>query len=133
MTDCEAAHAPIPTFQYHLSGFGVEFSFKTSEKSESVSEKSENMSEKSESVSEKNESMSEKSKSMSEKSEDIFEKKIAVLTFMKENPKITARQIAILLSVSPKTVERFIKQLKEMNQIRRKRGKKGGEWELIVE
>jgi ATP-dependent DNA helicase RecG len=126
MTDCEAANASIPIFQYHLSGFGIEFPFKMSGKNEEMSGKIEEMSG-------KNEEMSRKNEEMSGKNEEMSGKNIAILTLIKGNSKITIPQMAKQLSVSSKTIERLIKQLKEAHQLRRKDGAKGGEWELISE
>ena len=71
---------------------------------------------------------SEKNSSGSEKSS---EKNQAIISAIRQNPKVTAAEIAMKLGVSSRAVEKRIKTLRENNVIRRIGGDKGGYWEVI--
>jgi len=55
----------------------------------------------------------------------------AVLSILTENPAITAEQIAMLLSKSSRTVQRYLNSLQKKNAIRRIGSTKGGHWEIV--
>jgi ATP-dependent DNA helicase RecG len=55
----------------------------------------------------------------------------AVLSHIKENPMVTAEQLAILLSKSSRTVQRYLNRLQKKNVIRRIGARKDGCWELV--
>ena len=71
---------------------------------------------------------SEKIASGSEKSS---EKNQAIIAAIKQNPKVTAAEIAMKIGVSSRAVEKRIKTLRESGVIRRIGGDKGGYWEVI--
>jgi len=50
---------------------------------------------------------------------------------MEQNNRISAKQLAKLLSVSDRTIERDIEKLKIQNKLQRIGGEKGGHWEII--
>ena len=66
---------------------------------------------------------SEKIASGSEKSS---EKNQAIIAAIKQNPKVTAAEIAMKIGVSSRAVEKRIKTLRESGVIRRIGGDKGG-------
>ena len=55
----------------------------------------------------------------------------AVLSILTENPAITAEQIAVLLSKSGRTVQRYLNGLQKKKVIRRIGAKKAGHWEIV--
>ena len=54
-----------------------------------------------------------------------------ILRALKENPYITAEQIAEIIGVSKPTVERELKSMKQNNIIKRVGSPKTGNWEII--
>ena len=54
-----------------------------------------------------------------------------VWKLMKENPYITTKQIADVISISPRGVEENIKKLKQQGRLRREGADKGGVWVVI--
>ena len=55
----------------------------------------------------------------------------ATLSIIKENPWVTAEQLATLLSKSSRTVQRYLDSLQKKNVILRTGSKKDGRWELV--
>ena len=54
-----------------------------------------------------------------------------ILKLIKQNKQITAKEMAQEIGISQRAVEKQIKNLKDMNKIRRKGSNKAGFWELI--
>jgi len=48
-----------------------------------------------------------------------------------KDPSITAEQIAVFLSKSRRTAQRYLDNLQKKNAIRRVGSKKGGHWEIV--
>ena len=62
---------------------------------------------------------------------DISEREQKIIAIMKENPDITAVQIASELGVSSRTIENAIKNLREKRYIERQGATKDGRWIVI--
>jgi ATP-dependent DNA helicase RecG len=56
-----------------------------------------------------------------------------ILTFIKENPKITQEELSQKIGLTRRGVEWNLKQLKEKKIIQRVGGRKEGRWEIIKE
>jgi len=56
-----------------------------------------------------------------------------ILELIIENNQISAVQIAKLLNVTSRTVQREIEKLKKLNKLKRAGSEKGGHWEIISE
>ena len=54
-----------------------------------------------------------------------------ILMLLKRQPGLTQAELAAVLGLSVKAVEKAIAQLKDANRLRRKGGKKFGEWEVV--
>ena len=54
-----------------------------------------------------------------------------ILKFIKENPNITAGELAIKIGVSLRTIKNILKVMKNTNKIKRVNGKRYGHWEII--
>jgi len=54
-----------------------------------------------------------------------------ILELIKENPKITTNELAVILGLSVRTIKSIIKTLVDNNIIKRTNGKKYGHWEII--
>lgn len=65
----------------------------------------------------------------SETSSERYAEKIKEL--MRRDSKITQKNIAVILGVSDRWVEKITKKLRESGDIRRKGGRFGGEWEVL--
>lgn len=64
--------------------------------------------------------------------ENVGEKRLSsLLALMEQNNRISAKQLAKLLSVSDRTIERDIVKLKIQNKLQRIGGEKGGHWEIL--
>ncbi len=55
-----------------------------------------------------------------------------ILKIIERQTEITIPQIAEILSVTKRTIERHISELKKQNKIKRTGGRKTGHWEAIV-
>ena len=53
-----------------------------------------------------------------------------VLRLLKANPKLAARELAALLGITPRAVEKQIARLRKEGQLRRVGPTKGGHWEV---
>ncbi|MCR4593696.1 MAG: Fic family protein [Clostridiales bacterium] len=60
-------------------------------------------------------------------------KELAVLNAIKDNKKITQKELAEKTENSERTIKRLTVTLQEKGLIRRKNGKRNGEWEILVE
>jgi len=54
-----------------------------------------------------------------------------IINVMQEKPNVTTDQLAVLLSISKRTLEREIKAMKESNIIKRVGSDKTGYWEIV--
>ena len=54
-----------------------------------------------------------------------------ILKLLKSQPQLTQADLADAMGLSKKAVEKAISQLKDANRLRRKGGKKFGEWEVV--
>lgn len=59
--------------------------------------------------------------------------KVDIVAVMKEQPAITARELSVLLNRSVRTIERHIKELRELEIIERVGSDKSGYWQVLKE
>ena len=64
-------------------------------------------------------------------SETGSETKDLIINIIKQNPRISAAEIAKQLCISSRGVEKQIRKLREYGIIRRKGGRFGGYWEIL--
>ncbi len=114
---------PAATFERMTENVG-----KTSEKSIEMSEKTDKTSEKTDKTSEKTEKTSEKTEKTSEKTEKTSEK---IVELIKANPEITIQELASVIRVSRRSIERNIQKLQKENILKRIGADKGGRWEVV--
>ena len=82
--------------------------------------------------SETSDNSSERSKMCSERSsERSSETKNQILDIIKQDPRITAAEIAMQLNMSSRGVEKRIRKLREAGKIKRIGGRFGGSWEIV--
>lgn len=62
--------------------------------------------------------------------EDVVENEKKILTLLSNNNKYSASQIARLMELAPRTVQRYLKRLQEENKIERIGPAKGGHWKV---
>ncbi len=67
------------------------------------------------------------------KRQNVTLEELAILNAIKDNPKITQKELAVIISKSDRTVKRYMDSMQEKGLIRRKNGKRNGEWEILVE
>ncbi|MDR0888078.1 MAG: HTH domain-containing protein [Candidatus Methanoplasma sp.] len=67
---------------------------------------------------------------MSEKCRRNVGEKALILSKLKENPQMSAKELAELLDKTPRTVERHIKELREQGSLIRIGADRGGHWEV---
>ena len=60
------------------------------------------------------------------------ETKDLIIEIIKQNPHITAAEIAMQLNMSSRGVEKQIRKLRELGKIKRTGGRFGGYWEIII-
>jgi ATP-dependent DNA helicase RecG len=65
----------------------------------------------------------------SETSSERYAERVKEL--MRRDSKITQKNLAVILGVSDRWVEKITKKLRESGDIRRKGGRFGGEWEVL--
>lgn len=65
-------------------------------------------------------------------SERGSETKDLIIDIIKQNPHITAAEIAMQLNMSSRGVEKQIRKLRELGKIKRTGGRFGGYWEIII-
>ena len=68
---------------------------------------------------------------------DFFDEKLTdrqkkIISFIKESPTITAKQMSETLSVSQRTIERELSTLKEMKVLRREGKDNDGFWKILT-
>ena len=62
----------------------------------------------------------------------VEERRKIILNIIKENNKITAKNIANLLETTERTIQRDLKILKELEQIERIGADSTGHWKIII-
>lgn len=72
------------------------------------------------------------SETASNSSERGSETKDLIIDNIKQNPHITAAEIAMELNMSSRGVEKQIRKLRELGKIKRTGGRFGGYWEIII-
>jgi ATP-dependent DNA helicase RecG len=98
LNDCKKAKITMPVFKYDLSGFVIEFSFNSQKRIDGI------------------------------KNQKLKSTKEAILSLITANNKITISELEKELSVSHSTIERYIKELRKENKLRRLGGDRGGKW-----
>ena len=58
---------------------------------------------------------------------------LALLREIAKNPTITQKELALAMGVSERTIKRRTVELQEKDFLRRKNGKRNGQWEVLVE
>lgn len=59
------------------------------------------------------------------------DKALAILNAIQQNPKVSAAEMASLLGISSRAVEKRLRSMRENDVIRRVGPDKGGHWEII--
>ena len=59
------------------------------------------------------------------------DKTLAILNAIQQNPKVSAVEMASLLGISSRAVEKRLRSMRENDVIRRVGPDKGGHWEII--
>lgn len=67
------------------------------------------------------------------KCQNVTLEELAIINAIKANSKITQIQLAGIIGKSDRTVKRYMDKMQEKGLIRRKNGKRNGEWEILVE
>ena len=65
-------------------------------------------------------------------SERSMETKDLIIEIIKQDPHITAAEIAMQLNMSSRGVEKQIRKLRELGKIKRTGGRFGGYWEIVI-
>ena len=78
------------------------------------------------------ETASKSSERKAKSSERGSETKDLIIAIIKQNPHITAAEIAMQLNMSSRGVEKQIRKLRELGKIKRTGGRFGGYWEIII-
>ena len=65
-------------------------------------------------------------------SEKSMETKDLIIDVIKQDPHITAAEIAMQLNMSSRGVEKQIRKLRELGKIKRTGGRFGGYWEIVI-
>ena len=65
-------------------------------------------------------------------SERSMETKDLIIDIIKQDPHITAAEIAMQLNMSSRGVEKQIRKLRELGKIKRTGGRFGGYWEIVI-
>jgi ATP-dependent DNA helicase RecG len=60
-----------------------------------------------------------------------IDKALAILNAIQQNPKVSAVEMASLLGISSRAVEKRLRSMRENDVIRRVGPDKGGHWEII--
>ena len=58
---------------------------------------------------------------------------LALLREISKNPTVTQKELALAMGVSERTIKRRTVELQEKDFLRRKNGKRNGQWEVLVE
>ena len=78
------------------------------------------------------ETASKSSERKAKSSERGSETKDLIIDIIKQNPHITAAEIAMQLNMPSRGVEKQIRKLREFGKIKRRGGRFGGYWEIIM-
>lgn len=78
------------------------------------------------------ETASKSSERKAKSSERGSETKDLIIDIIKQNPHITAAEIAMQLNMSSRGVEKQIRKLRELGKIKRTGGRFGDYWEIII-
>jgi ATP-dependent DNA helicase RecG len=117
-TECTNVGLPEPTFNFKGNGLMIHFKGRQGEASEKTTGVSEKTSEKTAATSEKTTGVSEKT---SEK----------ILELLKADPEITIRELASIVGISDRSIERNLQKLQKDNLVKRIGADKGGRWEVV--
>lgn len=101
----------------------------SSERKEISSETASKSSERKAKSSERASKSSERKRKSSERGSET---KDLIIDIIKQNPHITAAEIAMQLNMSSRGVEKQIRKLRELGKIKRTGGRFGGYWEIII-
>ena len=66
------------------------------------------------------------------KCQNVTLEEAAILKAIKDNPKITQKELADIIGKSDRTVKRYMDAMQEKGIIQRKNGKRNGEWEILI-
>ena len=72
------------------------------------------------------------SETKTKSSERSSETKDLIIDIIKQDPHITAAEIAMQLNMSSRGVEKQIRKLRESGKIKRTGGRFGGYWEIVI-
>ena len=72
------------------------------------------------------------SETKTKSSERSSETKDLIIDIIKQDPHITAAEIAMQLNMSSRGVEKQIRKLRELGRIKRTGGRFGGYWEIVI-
>lgn len=81
---------------------------------------------------ESSETNSNSSETKTKSSERSSETKDLIIDIIKQDPHITAAEIAMQLNLSSRGVEKQIRKLRELGKIKRTGGRFGGYWEIVI-
>ena len=115
--ECTNARLPEPAFKYDANGLMVEFKGKPVVAPEKI-------------AGETRESGGETSVKVSVKVS--VKTSVKILELMKGNPEITMPELASIVGVSKRSIERNIQKLQNENLLKRVGADKGGHWEVIA-
>ena len=79
------------------------------------------------------ESATQSANSMAPKCKNCTLEEIAIINALRNNPKITQKELAAKIGKSERTVKTRTVEMQEKGFIRRKNGKRNGAWEILVE
>ena len=66
------------------------------------------------------------------KCQNVTLEELAIINAIKNNPKITQKELAAKIGKSERTVKSRTVEMQEKGIIRRKNGKRNGEWEVLI-
>ncbi len=72
------------------------------------------------------------SETKTKSSERSSETKDLIIDIIKQDPHITAAEIAMQLNMSSRGIEKQIRKLRELCKIKRTGGRFGGYWEIVI-
>lgn len=72
------------------------------------------------------------SETKTKSSERSSETKDLIIDIIKQDPHITAAEIAMQLNMSSRGIEKQIRKLRELGKIKRTGGRFGGYWEIVI-
>lgn len=78
------------------------------------------------------ESATQSDKKDNPKCQSVTLEELAIINAIKNNPKITQKELAVIIGKSDRTVKRYMDTMQEKGIITRKNGKRNGEWDMLV-